>query len=492
MADVDKKPANLRRWNIVVIGATVALITLSASLSWRHYTKLRDERIALTLTNGERVLQALRDHTMRLLDYSDSYIRSVRSYYLQNGDKFSMAQYLQEIKIEHASSFQGILAIGNSDGDIIFNSENLSIQNLGSAKPPYFEYFRNHPQDGVYIDPTRRGQVSGKMLFRLVRPIIKNGAFDSFVLMGIRPEHFTMLFEGFDLGPHSFTAMFTLDHRLIARQPSPPDEYYNRPLDNIDLWQHLKNSKSGSYTARSQIDGIERYVLYTRLPDYPIVIDIGISRDNIIDTLRDTKFYILTQEILFSVSSVIFAALIMLILQKNSKLTLAEQIIRALANTDPLTGLKNRRHFFEVAAREFTRAERYDLPLAVMMIDADHFKSINDTFGHATGDVALCQMVKKVSEVLRETDVFGRLGGEEFAILLPQTTIGGATVLAERVRENIAAMTIDTDKGPLRLTVSIGVDARSNRTPSFATMLHDADSAMYRAKEAGRNRVMPA
>lgn len=329
-------------------------------------------------------------------------------------------------------------------------------------------------------------------MFRVIRPIIKDGSFDGFVLMGIRPEHFTTLFEGFNLGPHSFTAMFTPDHRLIARQPTPPEEFYDRPLDNIDLWSHLDNSPTGQYTTRSPVDGIERYILYTTIPGYPIVIDIGISKDDIISNLKDARSYIITQAVIFTISLLLFSALILLILHKNSKLIQAEQLIRALANTDPLTGLKNRRHFFEIAAREFTRTKRYDLPLSVMMIDADHFKSINDSFGHATGDMVLCQLVAKMSESLRETDVFGRLGGEEFAILLPQTTLAGATVLAERMRENIAAMSIGTDKGPLHLTVSIGLSARSHQTPSFAGMLHEADSAMYRAKEAGRNKVMAA
>jgi diguanylate cyclase (GGDEF)-like protein len=492
MASVGTKPETPRRWTIAVVCATAVFIGLFTSICWIDYTRLREERVALTLENGQRVLFALRDHTMRLLDYSDSYARSIREHYVKHGDDPPMSQYLKEIEIEHGTSVQGSVVIGKADGSLAFSSNNLPQEAFSADGLPYFEYFRANPKDGVFIDPTRAGKISKQMRFRLVRPIIKDNALCGFVTLNLLPEHFTQLFEVFNLGPHSFTAILSTNHHLIARQPSAPPDIYGKPLDDIDLWPQLRKADSGHYITRSPIDGLERHILYTRLPDYPIVIDIGISQDDITDSLSHTRTLLTTQVLLFAITSILSSTLILFILRNNEKLTQAEKTIRVLANTDSLTALKNRRSFFQTAEQEFARATRYDLPLAVMMIDADHFKAINDSFGHLTGDEVLRQFVKITMGVLRESDDFGRLGGEEFAILSPQTTLAGAEALAERVRETIAASTIETDRGPLRLTVSIGVSARSSQTASFNVMLQEADDALYRAKEAGRNKVVLA
>ncbi|MDR3435648.1 diguanylate cyclase [Telmatospirillum sp.] len=472
-----------------VITGTSIFITFFIILCYQVYVQIREEHIALALTNGQRALFAVSDHVSRLLDDSDSYVRSVRHHYVEHGDVADMPLYLQDIKVNNADSFLGNLSIANSSGHFIFNSGNVIYEHFDSTGLAYFEYFKNYPQDSVYIDPSRLGKLTGKLQFRLVRPILKNGSFDGYVQQPLRPEHFTTLFNAFDLGPHSFTAMFTLDHRLIARQPSVPEETYGVPQDKIDLWSHLAKADSGQYVTRSPIDGIERYILYNKIHDYPVVIDIGLARDDIDESLHDIRLYIISQAVSVCTASLIFCILTLLILRKNSQLILAGRTIRALANTDSLTGAKNHRYFFETAEVEFARAVRYDLPLAVIMIDADHFKSINDNYGHAIGDQVLCQLVKSTAEVLRETDILGRIGGEEFAILMPQTPLAGAEALAERVRERIGKSEIAIDGRTVHLTVSIGVSARLSQTDSFRSMLQEADEALYRAKKAGRDRV---
>jgi len=477
---------------MIVSCTTAALIALFIAICWLHYIHLKDERTALALENGQRVLYALRDHTMRLLDYSDSYARSIRHHYVRHDGDPPMPQYLRSIEIEHSNSFQGSVVIGDAAGHVVFASDKIPTENGSSVGLPFFEYFKANPQDSVFIEPTRIGRRTNQMLFRLVRPIIKDGAFDGYVMLGIHPEHFTTLFEDVNLGPNSFAAIYNADHKLIARQPAAPPTYYDKPLNNLDLWANLQRADSGHYITRSPLDGIERHVIYTRLPDYPIIIDIGISQDDIIKTLHDTRILLATQISLFILSSIILSSLLLLVLRNNGKLAQAEKIIRVLANTDPLTGLKNRRHFLATAEQEFARAIRYNLPLSVMMIDADHFKLVNDRFGHLVGDEVLRQFVKRTTEVLRETDDFGRLGGEEFAILLPQTTLAGAEALAERVREKIDISEIVTDKTILHITISIGVSARSSLTTSFNVMLQEADDALYRAKENGRNKVVLA
>jgi diguanylate cyclase (GGDEF)-like protein/PAS domain S-box-containing protein len=167
---------------------------------------------------------------------------------------------------------------------------------------------------------------------------------------------------------------------------------------------------------------------------------------------------------------------------------LQEELMR-LANTDALTGLLNRRRFMEHASAEFARAERYRRELAMLMLDIDHFKQINDTHGHATGDQAIRALAQCMRQVLRTSDWPARWGGEEFAILMPETALAGAALLAERLRAELAALEIATPGGPLRFTVSAGVAARTDDDRHFMALMERADAALYAAKHGGRNRV---
>lgn len=166
--------------------------------------------------------------------------------------------------------------------------------------------------------------------------------------------------------------------------------------------------------------------------------------------------------------------------------------LERLAHTDPLTELANRRHFMEALAREVYRADRYHHPLSIVILDLDRFKRVNDTYGHAAGDDVLRDAATALRSVCRDVDMAARLGGEEMALLLPETDLPGARIVAERVRERIATTAHRSPAGdPFRVTASFGVaTARSGTTAE--TLLQAADEALYRAKGAGRNRVMLA
>ena len=169
-------------------------------------------------------------------------------------------------------------------------------------------------------------------------------------------------------------------------------------------------------------------------------------------------------------------------------LKLAELASLALANSDALTGALSRRKFLNLAEQELARASRYQLPLMVLMMDLDNFKQINDHHGHAAGDLVLQGFVKTVSDVLRESDLIGRLGGEEFAVLLPNTSSEGGTALAQRIVESVRTSPIEVAGQSIAYTVSIGGGCLSGET-TFAALLSLADAALYRAKRAGRDRL---
>ncbi|NTV10220.1 MAG: diguanylate cyclase [Zoogloea sp.] len=165
--------------------------------------------------------------------------------------------------------------------------------------------------------------------------------------------------------------------------------------------------------------------------------------------------------------------------------------LRQLATTDSLTGIWNRRYFLEEAERDIERARRYRHPLSVVMLDIDHFKRVNDNFGHHAGDETLVAFTEACAKVLRAGDVFGRLGGEEFAILLQETEAETALDVCERLRSTVARIEVANLKGIIRITVSIGV-AQLYDDESAESLLNRADASLYQAKQQGRDRVIVA
>ena len=174
------------------------------------------------------------------------------------------------------------------------------------------------------------------------------------------------------------------------------------------------------------------------------------------------------------------------------ELQAANAKLRELAFRDGLTGLYNYRYFQELMDRELSRAVRYQLPLSLMFFDIDHFKIVNDTYGHPAGDEALCSLAKLVKTTMRTSDIFVRYGGEEFAVVLPMTAQAGCMVFAERLRRRIEDMEMVIGGIVIKITISIGVTTHEPRMRSMdkSQMIMAADSAMYQAKQNGRNRVV--
>jgi diguanylate cyclase (GGDEF)-like protein len=160
-----------------------------------------------------------------------------------------------------------------------------------------------------------------------------------------------------------------------------------------------------------------------------------------------------------------------------------------LATTDPLTGQLNRRTFFELAQREIERFQRFGHPLSWIMFDIDWFKQVNDSYGHAAGDQVLIAIAERCCRVIRHVDIFGRYGGDEFVILLPETDHHRAREIAERIRTSISESEISTDAGPIFVSISIGITQATSATANIGLLHNKADQALYRSKRAGRNTI---
>ena len=164
--------------------------------------------------------------------------------------------------------------------------------------------------------------------------------------------------------------------------------------------------------------------------------------------------------------------------------------IKRLAITDSLTGIYNHGYLYENVCKEYARAERHKLPLSFMMLDMDHFKKINDTYGHPQGDDVLCKAARIFKDNIRVFDVLGRYGGEEFSIILPETNAEGCVILAERIRRDVELYNFGDANRLIKCTMSIGISSYPGANVHGAEdLIGKADSALYMAKAAGRNRV---
>jgi diguanylate cyclase (GGDEF)-like protein len=192
---------------------------------------------------------------------------------------------------------------------------------------------------------------------------------------------------------------------------------------------------------------------------------------------------------LYSLAAMAFLATFMVMCDIWFLVTELQRELAEQARTDPLTGAMNRRALEEAALRETARSIRHGNPLCTIMIDIDQFKHLNDARGHAAGDRALQALVSQVKTMLRGQDSVARMGGEEFAILLPETPVSSGVLIAERVRQAIEALEIPFETGPIKFTVSAGVAQLDSAQGGWEAMMRSADAAMYQAKENGRNLV---
>ncbi len=173
----------------------------------------------------------------------------------------------------------------------------------------------------------------------------------------------------------------------------------------------------------------------------------------------------------------------------EEELLAAKQYAEELAQQDELTGLNNRRAFFDRGYHAFEQSKRFGHPISIIMMDIDHFKKINDNYGHSAGDKVLQAVAELMHTLVREIDIVARMGGEEFSFILPETSLESAAYLAERLRLEIEKLAVESDGHEIKLTASFGVATSQNDEASIETLLVHADKAMYAAKNEGRNQV---
>jgi diguanylate cyclase (GGDEF)-like protein len=227
--------------------------------------------------------------------------------------------------------------------------------------------------------------------------------------------------------------------------------------------------------------GRELNALDTRMIDiFCSNVSVGLANVQLLETLEN-RVVERTREL---------ASAYTVLEQSKQDLEKVNETLRMMSITDPLTGVFNRRHLLDVAAKLFNSAMRYGWELSVLLIDIDHFKLVNDTYGHAAGDRLLQEFAKAINASLRDSDVFGRIGGEEFVVVAPHAGLDAAKQLAERLQERVAQIDLKWDGPHVATTMSIGITLCDAADTSIQAPIERADAAMYMAKQQGRNRII--
>ncbi len=362
---------------------------------------------------------------------------------------------------------------------------------ISIADRDYFLRARDVPQSGLIFSKPLLARTDPVMSIFLARRLNHpDGSFAGIVYTAIPLERIQTLFQSLYIGPKGVIALFDLDKMLVTRHPTlRKDDTTEAPMrvPAEFLEAHRNNRDHGSFSLRSPLDGVERVVSYRKASRYPGYLFVGIAKDDDFAAWHRDR---VTMAIRMALVATVTGTVACFMFGRWKQHEAQNQRLIEQSRTDALTQCANRRHLMEALASERQRSLRNAKCFCLLALDLDHFKAINDEFGHLGGDQALRHFAAIAKNALRAIDTLGRMGGEEFCVLLPETRIESAMKIAERIRAELESLPIMLNSTPVTMTVSIGIAAwRADGTDTSEKLLSRADKALYEAKRSGRNKV---
>lgn len=478
-----------RPWRIsaklLIISSVVTVIGFSA-VCVNVMLDMRHGEEALARQTLENLATSIDADISRNIDIYDLSLKAVASNVLLPEINTVSKPIRQLILFDHSTTARhfGAIQVFDAGGNLTIDASTLDPvpENRGSEE--YFTVHRDNPNAGLFI--------SRPMLFRGAYSIVlsrrlsdTDGGFMGVVAGSIRFSYFHELFERLSLDPEDTITVLKRDRTIMMRRPFDLD-IIGRNLGRQQDWKADNLKAGGSYAGKGPVDVTPR--LYMRSSGSgPLFVVAGKPLSAVFalwqkEALRIGAVVLVLS--LFVLGSAIVLA------REISRRADAESQLEEMATTDALTGLRNRRKFDQVIDMEWRRAMRQKTQVALLMIDADHFKAYNDTFGHQAGDQVLVGIAICISDsVGRAGDCAARYGGEEFAVLLPNTSATDAFKVAETIRTKV----LGWSDGGAGSTVSCGIASLAPTAGmDWAILVAAADKALYAAKAGGRNQSVVA
>lgn len=416
--------------------------------------------------------------------------------------------YLRQLLTSRTNALPQLngMAIYDASGNWLVTSRGNVPKSTNNSDREYFRYHQTHNDTAVHIGKVIRSRATGDLVIPVSRRLNNvDGSFRGILLATVNLGFFKTVYGYYNLGHHNVLALMLNDGTVLYVRPDD-ENAINRNISSSPLFTHLlKTAASGTAVYKSALDGKERVFGYSSLARYPLVAAAGYDKREIMRGWFSTlSVYIALCTILL----LVIFLLGMLVLRHISvnlrnqheltevrdRLTAMNRTLQTLALVDGLTGLANRRQFDLYLQHSVDRSHKLQTPLALLMIDVDSFKAFNDTYGHPAGDDCLKRIAAALLQLAQgENNLVARYGGEEFAIVLPGSDVAAARHLAQQAVAAITTLAIPHRHSSCQNVVSISVGLHVMTPPgctlSAQALLAQADSALYAAKAAGKNRM---
>jgi diguanylate cyclase (GGDEF)-like protein len=379
----------------------------------------------------------------------------------------------------------GSVLVIDDKGNVTLDSRTPDARPLNVADRDYFQFHRDNPSPGLYISRPIISRISGLGIFgasrRLSRP---DGAFSGVVMVSVQLSYFQQLFQQSTLGSNGTITLSTADGLMLMRWPYHA-KFIGSDFRHAKLYDEFAKARSGRFEAHSSFDGVNRLYVYSQIANFPLIIAVGQSTGDIFAAWRRQTAGVVGLMALLIAGILVLAWYLIRELRRRGD---AERDLATLARTDSLTGLANRRRFNDVLTDEWERAARDGSPLALIMFDADKFKPYNDLFGHQAGDDLLRAVGGAIATSARPDDLGARYGGDEFAMLLPRTSMETARDLEAAIRKEFMSRCQRSGIVPTGLSTGVAcVIAQQRGAPK--ELIEAAGRALHEAKRRGRNRT---
>jgi diguanylate cyclase (GGDEF)-like protein len=483
-----RKDVAKQRWRLsakLLIASSVATVIGFSAICASVMLDMRHGEEELARQTLENLASSIDSEISRNVEIYDLSLRAVASSMVLPEIRQVSPAIRHLILFDHAATARhfGAIQVFDADGKLIVDASTLDPVSENRADEEYFRVHRDNPDNGLFLShPMLHRGAYAIVLSRRITDA--DGKFLGVVAGSIRFSYFHDLFGRLRLGPDDIITVYRRDGTVIMRTPFDLD-VIGRNLSQVPGLAQVLSEPGGSYSRPSVVDGLERLFVW-RNSGSPLIVQVGKPLVSIFSLWRTEA----TRIAGIMIALIAFVLGVTLFLAREiGRRAHAEERLEELATTDALTGLKNRRKFDAEIDVEWRRAARNGTPVALLMVDADHFKAYNDTFGHQAGDQVLVGIAICVSDSVRRAgDCAARFGGEEFAVLLPGLSNIEAFRLAETIRTKVELWSED----PVS-TVSIGVaSVIPSASLDWSDLIAAADKALYAAKANGRNQSVLA
>lgn len=484
-APANKAPLRRIRLGLIALYCTIVISSLSA-LAWAIYIS-RIETIQAAENHLNTLSRTLGENVARTLDASRQAAETILEHpqFQADFERRDTAALYANLKarlktLQHMRSWNVI----DRDGKVLMSTVQSGAPKINAADRPYFK--QSQARDELWIDSPVSSRIGGDWIIPMAQAIRdREGRFLGVLMGTYNPVYLTNFYTNIADEQKLIIMIVRNDAKMMIRYPFL-NEAMGKNLSDEGIWAKLTSQPHQPHVGLDPMDGVRRHYIYWQVDNSPLSIVMGVSEEVMLQHWwRDTKLKTAYVTMILLVTG----GLLMFLLRQINRLGQSEQARQHLTNYDPLTKLPNRTMLYEQMGYALSMAERQQSPLAVLVLDLDNFKTLNDSRGHSCGDELLSLVADRLRATVRKSDLLARVGGDEFVIvLIGLSSPLDATKIAATIQNEFAKPFMLRGED-FNTTVSIGISVFPEDGQNVESLIRNADTAMYQAKGQGRNNA---